>query len=240
VPCRGDVFHVLYEFGQAVRYLESLAYQAMQPCLDLARQLATPGKRRDRQKQSLALRLGRARRQEAAAVALYDDVAVLLRWLREDILSVAGPDYATRQELLAFVVAELRQRVPRGPKGIQGMARALAHQGASLLAFVVPLEEALASLASAWSVPVAALRELLAVHRLSEKDPRRWREEASLRARLRGRYHALRRIVSGLSAQVVRASSVAENLNSRLRGYFFLAHPTNACLDSWIPRIFNL
>lgn len=48
VPCRGDVFHALYEFGQVVRYLESLAYQAMVLCLSLQRQLATPGKRRDR------------------------------------------------------------------------------------------------------------------------------------------------------------------------------------------------
>jgi hypothetical protein len=212
----------LYEFGKVVRHLESLGYQAMQSCLDLQRQLATPGQRRDRQKQSWAVRLGQARRQEAAAVALYDDVAVLLRWLQEDILSVAGPAYALRQELLAFVVAELGLRVSRGPHGIKQMARALTNQGASLLAFVVPLEEALASLAASWSVPVAALRELLAVQRLSEQDPRRWQEEALLRGRWRERYHAVSRLVSGLSAQVVRASSVAENLNSRLRNYFFL------------------
>ena len=39
---------------------------------------------------------------------------------------------------------------------------------------------------------------------------------------LRGRYHALRVAVAQVARQVVRASSVAENLNSRLRCYFFL------------------
>ena len=32
----------------------------------------------------------------------------LARWLRDDILSVAGPEYAIRRDLLDFVVAELR------------------------------------------------------------------------------------------------------------------------------------
>ena len=34
-------------------------------------------------------------------------MALLARWLQEDILSVAGPEYAIRRDLLDFVVAEL-------------------------------------------------------------------------------------------------------------------------------------
>ena len=47
---------------------------------------------------------GRTVPQEARAVALYDDVALLQSWLREDILSVAGPDHASRVALYDFVV----------------------------------------------------------------------------------------------------------------------------------------
>src|SRR5207253_3038148 len=50
----------------------------------------------------------------------------------------------------------------------------------------------------------------------------RWRREAALQARLRGRYHRVRTAAAELAGNVVRASSVAENLNSRLRGYFQL------------------
>ena len=38
-------------------------------------------------------------------------MALLARWLRDDILSVAGPEYAIRRDLLDFVVAELAPRV---------------------------------------------------------------------------------------------------------------------------------
>ena len=35
-------------------------------------------------------------------------MALLARWLRADILSVAGPEHAIRRDLFDFVVAELR------------------------------------------------------------------------------------------------------------------------------------
>jgi hypothetical protein len=76
--------------------------------------------------------------------------------------------------------------------------------------------------AARWSVPTATARELLRVHALPGKDPRRWQQEAALRQQWRGRYHGLSRAVAEVARRVVRASSVAENLNSRLRGYFFL------------------
>src|SRR5438876_11963417 len=119
VPCRGDVFHILYEWGKVLRYLETLAYAAVTKRVDLERQLATPGKRRDRNKRSLQVRLWQARAAEVKAVALYDDLALLRRWLREDILCVAGPAYATRLALFDFVVAQVQARVPLGPPGVK-------------------------------------------------------------------------------------------------------------------------
>ena len=47
-------------------------------------------------------------------------------------------------------------------------------------------------------------------------------KETALRERLRGRFHPIAQAVRVLSQQVVRASSIIENLNSRLRNYFFL------------------
>jgi hypothetical protein len=222
VPCRGDVFHALYVLGKVVRHLENRAYEALTLCVELERQLATPGKRRDKNKTSLVARLWQARRAEARAVALSDDVTLLWSWLRDDILSVAGPDYATRVALYDFVVAELRGREVSGPKGLQKARTLLQNHRPALLAFVAALAETLAAVAAGWAVPVAVVEELLRVQALPKDDPRRWQGEAALRQRLRGRYDGLSRVVAAVAADVVRASSVAENLNSRLRGYFFL------------------
>jgi hypothetical protein len=67
----------------------------------------------------------------------------------------------------------------------------------------------------------------LQVQSLPTWDPQRWRREAALRATLRGRYHGVCADVQELSDRVVRASSLVENLNSRLRSYpmFGVARP---------------
>lgn len=228
VPCRGDVFHVLYEFKQVLRYLEGRAYEAIAKRLGVERQRATPGKKRDRLKHALPARWRHARAAEAKAVALYDDLTLLWRWLREDILSVAGPDQATRRMLFDFVVAEIRARLPGSTPGVKDVCRALTTQRETLLAFVAPLDRALTAVAAKWAVPVGVVRELLRVQALPAKSPRRGLQEAALRQQLRGRYHGLSVAVAAVARDVVRASSVAENLNSRLRCYFFLRRELGA------------
>ena len=187
VPCRGDVFHILYEWGKVLRYLETLAYAALTTRLDLERQWARPGKRRDQHKGSLRARLRLARVKETKAVALYDDLALRRRWLRDDLLSVAGPDYATRRALFDFVVAEVQARLPLGSPGVKEVCQSLQFQRETLLAFVRPPDEALAALAAQAAVEVATVRELLWVQTRSQKSSRRWQREVAFLQQLRGR-----------------------------------------------------
>jgi hypothetical protein len=161
-------------------------------------------------------------------VALADDVAALARWRRQDVLAVAGPDWATRTELYDFVMAELRARQAGGPKTLQAACTALAQGRDALLAFAAALDADLAALAAEVAVPVAVLREVLAVQALDARPPRRWQRAAALRAQLRGRYHRVCTAVAAVAGRAVRASSVAENLNSRLRGYVQLGRQVGA------------
>ncbi len=223
IPCRGDVFHPFYqEIGPLVRSLESRAYQAIEAVRKLEKKLATPGKRRRRQKASLVQRLRGARPVEARAIALADDVAVLARWLRQDVLAVNGLDHDARRELYDFVVSELRAREEMGSDRVKPVWVALANQRDDLLAFAAGLDRDLAAVAAEQEVAVAWVREALQVQTLSPVDVRRGPREAALRQGLRGRWHAVREAVAAVAAKVVRASSVVENVNSRLRNYFFL------------------
>jgi hypothetical protein len=222
LPCRGDVFHALYNLGPLVRYLENRAYEAMEVRAKLERKQATAQRRRGRKDQSLATKLSSARKAEAKAIALADAVALLARWLRDDILSVAGPESAIRRDLFDFVVAELRACESACPHRIRPVRTLLENQRDNLLAFAVELDRDLAALAQEWQISVTTAREVLQVQSLPTWDPNRWRREAALRETLRGRYYGVCADVQELSDQVVRASSLVENLNSRLRTYFFL------------------
>jgi hypothetical protein len=221
VACRGDVFHPLYErVGPLVRFLENAAYRAIAARAKLDKEQATFEKRHGREKATLVRRLTLARQAETHAVTLATDVALLAEWLRADVLSVAGPAYADRGVLYDFVVAELAARVPWCPHRLNPVVTALRQQRSDLLAFVAALDQDLGALAQAWGIAPAPT--LLNLQARPASDPRRWQEAAAVREQLGSRYHEVAEAVSALAAAVVRASSVVENLNSRLRNYFFL------------------
>jgi hypothetical protein len=221
VPCRGDVFHALQLLQPLVTFLENRAYESIATRSHLEQKKAKR-RRRGQRIQGMNLPLHRARQAEAQAVALAADVAVLADWLRRDVLSLAGPDHATRCALYDFVVGELRSRESLCPHRIGPVVRALANQRDDLLAFAVQLDRDLAALAGQFQLPVVTLREAFNTETLDLDHPARWPREADLRARLGDRFFAISMAVTELAAQTVRASSVIENLNSRLRAYFFL------------------
>lgn len=222
VPCRGDVFHAQAEATALVTTLENRAYAAIDTCARLQRRQARQERRQGRKAATLAARLRYARPVEARSVALADDVAVLVRWLRDDILAVAGPDHATRVALYDWVVAELQAREPHGPEQLRAVRTFLANHRDSLLAFAVTLDEDLAALATAFAVPVTQVRALLALEALPATTTARWQRQAELWRQLGARYWPLHEAVAAAAGRVVRASSLIENLNSRLRNYFFL------------------
>jgi hypothetical protein len=234
-PCRGDVFHILQLVQPLATFLENRAYEtiAQEATLDhkshKAEKARKDRKHRNRPRrrplpseESFTEQLRLAAQAKAQAADLATDVATLVNWLRRDILSLAGPDYPTRRELYDFVVAELRAREPLCAYRIGPVVRALTNQRDELLAFAVQLDRDLAQLASQFQLSAATLRELFNNELLDEDHPLRWSRDAALRERLGSRFFAVNLALAELAESTVRASSVIENLNSRLRTYFFL------------------
>ena len=221
VSCRGDVFHALRTVQSLVTFLENRAYGAMGTHGDLERKAART-RRRGGRTQVLARKRNAARQAETRAVALAADVALLVGWLRYDVLALAGPDHATRCEMFDFIVAELRDREPLCPHRIGPVVRALTNQRDDLLAFAAQLDRDLTGLAAEFQLPVATLRKVFNLEALDLEDPSRWPREIVLRRQLGDRFFPLSEAMNELARRTVRASSVIENLNSRLRNYFFL------------------
>jgi hypothetical protein len=155
-------------------------------------------------------------------VALADDVATLVGWLRCDILAVAGPGHAERRALYDFLVAELQVRAPQCPHRLEPLCTYLINQRDAVLAFAQQLDADLDAVATDFQVSRGVVRAVLDVQALDARDRRRWPREAALRQQLRARFYELSEAVAAVARGTVRASSVVENLNSRLRNYFFL------------------
>ncbi len=221
VPCRGDVFHALHEITPVVTFLENRAFDALTTQHQLEQKKAKT-KRQGLRTQALGHKAAAAGRSATQAVALADDVAVLAGWLRRDVFAVSGLAFVDRCALFDFILGELHSRVAQCPQRLGPICTLLKNHRDDLLAFAVQLEEDLGQLAAAFQLPLTLVRELLDLKSLDERRPLRWQREAVLRQKLGQRFDPLNVAVQDVVDHTVRASSVIENLNSRLRSYFFL------------------
>lgn len=230
IPCHGDVFHAEMEMGRVAYYLENRAKGAVSARESLERKMARAKRRM--QGHTLSTRLALTRQAEGKAVTLARDVRILSDWMQKDILNAAGPDLATRRNLFDYVVAELRSRESLAPHRIGPVRQMLEHHRDRLLAFAGILDERLADIAIHTGVPVFLVHAVCELEGIDERSDARARREVTLRGKLRHRFHDVQRAVQEALAETHRASSLVENLNSRLRSYFFLRrHIGNGYLD---------
>jgi hypothetical protein len=222
VLCYGDVFHALYEISPVVSYLENRAYDAIAVQHKLEQKKAKT-KRQGGRTQALGRKAALARQQEGKAIALADDIVLLERWLRCDVLAVSALPYADRCALYDFIVAQLNERAPLCPHRIGPVCKLLQNHRDDLLAFAAQLDHDLMVLAAQFEIDVDIVRQMFDLQRLEPRQPLRWQREAALRQKLRhSQFQALSAAVQDLAERIIRASSAIENFNSRLRPYFFL------------------
>jgi hypothetical protein len=216
-PCFGDVFHAEMDFGRMAAYQENRAFGALTTELELERKMEKAKRHGKGNKYSKPMAIASEKSQ--IAVKLADELNILSTWLRDDILAMSPMDYPTRRGLLDFVIDELRSREPIEPYRIRPLRVMLENQGNALLAFAMQIDKKLETVAVESKVPVALLRELLGV---LCNDKKNTADTASIRNRMGNAFESAEIAVRKILTEIVRASSMVENFNSRLRNYFFL------------------
>ncbi len=229
-PCHGDVFHIQRQCEGLANMLARLAKGATSRRQTLQAKTGHAGQRGP--DDELAAQLVLTRQAETQAHELARDIRTLTQWLRHDVLTLAGPDLTTRQELFDFLVEELARRELEDARRIRPVRVALQNQRDALLAFAGVLDGKLAAIAQTHAIAEPLVREACLLHRLPSTSPAYWQGWNRLRATVGGKFHMLFDAVSRAMAQTPRSSSLVENLNSRLRTYFTLRrHLGNSYLD---------
>jgi hypothetical protein len=220
VSCRGDHFHVVRDMMRMVTYLENRALSAISKKEQLEQKMRAAKKQHNGQR--FSKRLAQARQAERKAMELAEDVALLVGWMRHDILAVVGPIYSTRAPLYDFVLEELEVLQSQASHRIRPIVRTLRNGREDLLCFAQELDTRLAHLACDTHVAPHLIRALFDLQGHPYTDPKRGHKEASLQRKLGNTFYPLQQAILQIMADTRRASSVVENLNSRLRNYFFL------------------
>lgn len=220
VPCHGDIFHGEKSLHELCTFLSRRvpAYTAVRQKVERKyRQIERSCKR-----QTLGRRLALARQAEQKALTMAADVRVLTEWMEKDVLAVAGPPLVERERLYDFIVTELERYQDDCPHRIGPVVRMLRNHRSNLLAFVEVLQENLSQVAQRFAVPLTTVQALCEIEALDKRTDLYWQRTARWQNLLKGRWHPIHQAVLEAMAQTPRASSLVENLNSRLRNYFFL------------------
>ena len=144
-----------------------------------------------------------------------------------------------RQELFDFIVSELKQREDERYPAIRKLRKALHNQRDQLLSFSGVLDQKLANIAKDFELPVQAVREVCLLHRKHDTSNAYWIRWNQLHSQLSDKFHGVMEAVGKALKETPRASSMVENLNSRLRNYFFLRRSLGASYLSTLQFFLN-
>ena len=220
-PCHGDVFHIQQQFEQVANGLARQAQGATTHRIKLEQTIAKALLTNSMTRQ-LTIQQVQANRREAGLVARAQDVKTLLQWFSHNVLALAGPDLTVRQELFDFIEIELKQRAGKQYPTIRKLRKALHNQRDQLLAFAGVLDQKLDVIAQRFELPLQAVRDVCLLHRKPNTSNAYWARWNQLHSQLSGKFHGVIEAVGKALQETPRASSMVENLNSRLRNYFFL------------------
>ena len=134
----------------------------------------------------------------------------------------APPSYQTRRELLQFVIDELLLRENACRHRIEPVRKYLENHRDNLLEFVPLMEKRLEHIAKEFEVPLESVMAVYRLRGLSSSSNKRWEQYNALRELLGLNFYPIETAVKEVLNNTVRASSLVENLNSRLRNYFTL------------------
>ena len=220
VACWGDHFHILQEMARLSTYVQNRAFSALSTCEKLEGQMQKA--KRKGKGNKLSKKLAQARQASTQAIQLADDITLLADWLRDDVLAVVGPDRSTRETLFDWVVEELRTREKQLAHRIGPVRSRLEKGREEFLAFAQPLDQQLRALSQSFQMDPRLVRQLFELQAQPKETAIYGQREQQLRQQLGSHFEPLQAAITQLTHATIRASSVVENLNSRLRNYFFL------------------
>ena len=215
-----DHFHRFWDFGKLVYQLQERAFRTLKACEKVEKKAQRASWKGEGQSYSTAL--GHARKAARESQDLSEVLAILYHWLRQDILARNGPGSIERSEMLDFVIEEMRARESLY-EGIKTMRTTLENQKDALLMFARRKDVQLYEAAQHYGWSVEEARTFFELMQRPKGAQSNGLIEVQLRKTLGNeRYETARSQMKEIEQRCVRASSLVENLNSRLRNYFFL------------------
>ena len=133
---------------------------------------------------------------------------LLAQWLKNDILSVTGPDFSSRLELLEFVADELEAREIYYPHRIKPVRRLPELDGENILSFAKDIDSELEQLSVDHGIDTYLLKQVFELQGISAKTVTYWQKTAALHHKIGACFYHLLKDIEKLIKSTARASAL--------------------------------
>ena len=142
--------------------------------------------------------------------------------MAHDVLSFEGPNLSDRVALYDFIVEELEHLSLLHPWRISSAITSLVNQRDETLLFIKDMDNEFQVVADLHHVDLKDVWSICELQRCERLGEKYYERSKPLKCRLGNKFYFLMASVRGVVSKTVRASSLIENLNGRVRLYIDL------------------
>ena len=157
----------------------------------------------------------------------YASISILIEWMRFDILQKPGYAPAVRQDLYDFIVSELRALETLHPHRIRKIRRSLQKNKNKILGFLEVLDDKFSAIAEEFDCDSDTVWKICHMQKYETEQKKYLSNKLCMYLRLGTKFQIIENAVIAAIASTTTSSSMIENFNSRLSGYFFLRKGTD-------------
>lgn len=220
VPCDGDNFHIMETLQESRRFFRNQLKSAITYLKKMEKKMHQAKEHKNTQKYSR--RLGAARKKEKELRHISQSIDTLVNWLEYDVFNKAGPNPKIRRELYDFIVDEFMKLEKIHQHRIREVRIALQNQRELLLAFCDVLHTKFEKIAEQFSCSTEVIWKICELQKCKHGGDKYAIRHIPFLDFFDENFYAIEDAIIHAMNKTERTSSMVENLNSRLRPYFFL------------------
>jgi hypothetical protein len=219
-PCDADHFHISKSLMELRRYFRNCLKSSVSHrfLMDSRMNELIDTSRAAKQENKVA----QARKEETKFRYLSESIDTLIIWIEHDVFNKAGRNPNVRRELFDFIVAEFRKLEKIHPHRIRAIRVKLKNQRNLLLAFADVLNNKFSQIAEQFSLSLETIWSLCELQRCKQSNDNYAIRSMPLQYQLAEQYDEIEDAVIAAMNTTEKTRSMVENLNSRIRPYFFL------------------
>ena len=214
-----DIFHNIKDMNDMRRFIYNRSRSFTTAVENIKKRIVKPRNKNNKALKSLLRRIEKEKKQYEN---LFETISTLVEWMIVDVLRKVGYSPEVRYELYDFIVDELHKLELVHPHRIRKVRLMLQKNKSKILGFLQTLDDKFTTIAQEFGCDNDIIWRICNMQKYNKAEKKYLRNQLCMYLRLGSNFPKIEQAVIKTIDSTETSSSMIENFNSRLSGYFFL------------------